>query len=82
MAQTTLRVFGKRIHIVFALPKNDVQHKFSLRRIFKPQRWKLQARKFADVQKVNDTPAVHRITRQSVRVPSQNSVGLASFYLV
>ncbi|MFH1867055.1 MAG: hypothetical protein ABIJ81_03160 [Patescibacteria group bacterium] len=64
------------------MPKYNVQHKFSLRGVFKPQGWKLQARKFFSVQKVNDTPAVHRIARQSVRVPSQNSVCLALLYFV
>ncbi|MBM3257353.1 MAG: hypothetical protein FJY98_03475 [Candidatus Liptonbacteria bacterium] len=82
MAQTTLRVFGKRIHIVFALPKYNVQHKFSLRGIFKPQRWKFERLNTPAIQEINYFPAVHRIARQSIRVPSQNSVSFAIFYLV
>ena len=30
LAQTTLGIFGKRIHIVFALPKGDIEHELSL----------------------------------------------------
>src|SRR3989338_380965 len=29
LAQSSFSIFGKRIYIVFALPKSDVQHKFS-----------------------------------------------------
>ncbi|OGZ21121.1 MAG: hypothetical protein A3C48_01935 [Candidatus Nealsonbacteria bacterium RIFCSPHIGHO2_02_FULL_38_75] len=79
MAQTTLRVFGKRIHIVFALPKSDIQHKFSLRRWFKPKLWKLQRRNTPAINKVNYLSAVNRIARQSIGVPSQNSVRLVFF---
>ncbi|HWO06997.1 MAG TPA: hypothetical protein VNM40_00225 [Candidatus Paceibacterota bacterium] len=82
MAQTTFCVFGKRIHIVFALPKDDVQHKFSLWRIFKPQRRKFERGELAGIKQVDNTPAVHRIARQSVCVPRQNSVGFALLYAI
>ncbi|MFA5813617.1 MAG: hypothetical protein WC862_03855 [Patescibacteria group bacterium] len=79
LAQTTLRVFGKRIHIVFALPKSDIQHKFSLRRWFKPKLRKLQRRNTPAINEINNLSAVHRIARQSVGVPRQNSVRPAFF---
>ncbi|OGI66688.1 hypothetical protein A2823_01205 [Candidatus Nomurabacteria bacterium RIFCSPHIGHO2_01_FULL_41_91] len=63
LAQTTLRVFGKRIHIVFALPKSDVQHKFSLRCWFKPKLRKLQRRNTPAINQIDYLSAVHRIAR-------------------
>ncbi|MBI2484616.1 hypothetical protein HYW18_00435, partial [Candidatus Uhrbacteria bacterium] len=58
------------------MPKNNIEHELTLWRILEPQRWKFQRRKTPAIQKVNDTPAVHRIARQPIRVPSQNSVCL------
>src|SRR3989338_10851966 len=37
LAQSSFSIFGKRIHIVFALPKGDVEHELSLRGIFHPK---------------------------------------------
>ncbi|OGM97906.1 MAG: hypothetical protein A2735_03025 [Candidatus Yanofskybacteria bacterium RIFCSPHIGHO2_01_FULL_41_21] len=79
LAQTTLRVFGKRIHIVFALPKSDIQHKFSLRRWLKPELREFQRCNMPAINEINDLSTIYRIARQSVRMPSQNSVRLAMF---
>ncbi|HEY4477080.1 MAG TPA: hypothetical protein VJB56_00455 [Candidatus Paceibacterota bacterium] len=79
LAQTTLRVFGKRIHIVFALPKCDIQHKFSLRRWFKPELRKFQRRNMPAINEINNLATINRIARQSIGMPSQNSVHLAMF---
>ena len=45
LAKSTLRIFGKRIYIVFALDKGHRKRKFALWRTFKPKLWELQARK-------------------------------------
>ncbi|OHA21174.1 MAG: hypothetical protein A2W52_04105 [Candidatus Taylorbacteria bacterium RIFCSPHIGHO2_02_49_25] len=77
MAQSSFRILGKRIHIVFALPKGDIEHELALRGVFAPKGRKLQARKFFAVQEEDKQSSVHRIARQSVRVPCQNSVRIA-----
>ncbi|HPA25513.1 MAG TPA: hypothetical protein PLK76_02015 [bacterium] len=80
LAQPSFRIFGKRIHIIFALPEGNVEHKFPLRSCFKPKCGKFQHCQVPAVQEINYLAAINRIARQSVGVPSQNSVGLASFY--
>src|SRR3990167_3078784 len=49
LAKPTLRVLGKRIHIVFALYKGHRKRKFALWRTFKPKLWEFEARKQSDV---------------------------------
>jgi len=80
LAQSSLCIFGKRIHIVFALPKGDIEHELSLRGIFVPKLREFEGRKSTAVQKVNYLSSVNRIARQSVGMPRQNSVRLAAFY--
>ncbi len=63
LAQTTLRVFKKRIHILFALHKSDIDHKFFLWRWFKPKLRKFQRHNTLAINKVNDFSTVHRIAR-------------------
>src|SRR3989338_7411454 len=82
LAQTSFSIFGKRIHIVFALPKGDVEHKFSLRGIFRPESWKFQYRQMPAIQKINYFSTINRIARQSIRMPSQNSVCFAALYAI
>ncbi|MDP3980892.1 MAG: hypothetical protein Q8Q33_05720 [Chlamydiota bacterium] len=79
LAQTPLGVFGKRIHIVFALPKCDIQHKFSLWRWLKPKLRKLQRHNTPAINEINYLSTVNRIARQSIGMPRQNSVRLAMF---
>ncbi|MFH1968642.1 MAG: hypothetical protein ABIJ84_04610 [bacterium] len=79
LAQTTLGVFRKRIHVVFALPKSDIQHKFSLRRWFKPKLREFQSRNTPAINEIDYLSAVHRIARQPIGVPSQNSICLVMF---
>ncbi|OGM98314.1 MAG: hypothetical protein A2915_04350 [Candidatus Yanofskybacteria bacterium RIFCSPLOWO2_01_FULL_41_34] len=56
------------------MPKSDIEHELTLGGIFIPKLWKLQARKSTCVQKINNLSTINRIARQSVRMPSQNSV--------
>ncbi|MDD4466968.1 MAG: hypothetical protein PHQ08_00760 [Candidatus Pacebacteria bacterium] len=79
MAQPSLCVFGKRIHIVFALPKGDVEHELSLSRVFIPKLRKFKRSKSTAVQEIDYLSAINRIARQSVGVPRQNSVCFAMF---
>ncbi len=52
-------VLGKIVHIVFRLPECDIQHKFALGRVLKPESRELQGRHGARVEGVNDAPAVN-----------------------
>ncbi|MBI2990334.1 MAG: hypothetical protein HYY51_04095 [Candidatus Magasanikbacteria bacterium] len=61
------------------MPKGDIEHELSLRGIFTPKLWKFEIRKSATVKQVDNFSTVHRIARQSVRMPSKNSVCFASF---
>ncbi|OGN16616.1 MAG: hypothetical protein A3C81_02520 [Candidatus Yanofskybacteria bacterium RIFCSPHIGHO2_02_FULL_46_19] len=63
LAQSSFSIFGKRIYIVFALPKSDVQHKFSLWCRFKPELHKFQCHKSTCVHKINYFSTVNRIAR-------------------
>ncbi|MDO8663947.1 MAG: hypothetical protein Q7K44_00105 [Candidatus Liptonbacteria bacterium] len=47
---STLNVLGKIIYIILALPKGNVQHEFTLWRILKPVRWKLEVFNLSCVQ--------------------------------
>ncbi|MBI2443779.1 MAG: hypothetical protein HYV42_00865 [Candidatus Magasanikbacteria bacterium] len=62
------------------MPKSDVEHELSLRRVVKPQRWKFQRRKSTYIKQVNNSSTVHGIARQTICVPRQNSIGLSFFY--
>jgi len=50
-----------------------------LRGIFTPKLWKLQVRKSTAVKQVDNLSTIHRIARQSIRMPSKNSVCIAVF---
>ncbi|OHB23206.1 MAG: hypothetical protein A2939_02210 [Parcubacteria group bacterium RIFCSPLOWO2_01_FULL_48_18] len=63
LAQTPLGVFGKRINIVFALPKGDIEHKFSLRRWLKPELREFQRRNTPAINEINDLSTINRIAR-------------------
>ncbi|MBU4369139.1 hypothetical protein KKG58_00040 [Patescibacteria group bacterium] len=80
MAQTTLRIFGKRIHIIFALPKGNVQHELALWRRFKPKLRKLQRHNTPAIYEVDNLASVHRIARYTIRVPTNDAVGFSALY--
>ena len=42
LAQTSLHVFRKVVDVIFGLPKGDLEHEFTLGRVFKPERRKLE----------------------------------------
>ncbi|MBI2463002.1 MAG: hypothetical protein HYV65_02090 [Candidatus Spechtbacteria bacterium] len=61
------------------MPKGDIEHELSLRGIFAPKLRKFQVRKSTAVKQVDNLSTVNRIARQSVGVPSKNSVCIAVF---
>src|SRR3989344_2615399 len=78
LAQSSADIFAQGINVVFALPKGDVEHKFSLTCVFCPECRKLQYRQMPAVQKINYSTAVNRIARQSVGVPTDDTVCLSA----
>ncbi|MCO5068563.1 MAG: hypothetical protein M9910_07775 [Kiritimatiellae bacterium] len=72
-------VLGEVVHVVFGLPKGNVQHELTLRRVLKPEVGELQREQLADIEQVNDAAPVDRIAGEAVRVPSQNAARLARF---
>ncbi|OJI06766.1 hypothetical protein BK004_02225 [bacterium CG10_46_32] len=63
-------IFRKVINVIFALPKGNVQHKFSLWRTLEPKRWKLEVFDFSCVQHIHDLTAINRISGETIRVPT------------
>ncbi|OGI61902.1 hypothetical protein A3G48_02315 [Candidatus Nomurabacteria bacterium RIFCSPLOWO2_12_FULL_40_42] len=72
LAKSTLCIFGKRIHIVFALPESHVEHKFPLTSVITPKSRKFQARKFSRVEEINHPTSVHRIAGETIGVPCED----------
>ncbi|MEK7501749.1 MAG: hypothetical protein AAB629_02385, partial [Patescibacteria group bacterium] len=71
----TLNILAQIIHIVFALPKGNVQHEFSLWRIFEPVSWKFQVLNFSCVQEVDNLSSVYGISGETIRLSMLDSVG-------
>src|SRR4051812_41908708 len=69
-------VYRQVVGIVFALPKGKVKHELALCCGLEPEIAKLQVEDFALVEKVNHPSAVKCVASQSIRVPSNNPVGL------
>ncbi|MCG2689367.1 hypothetical protein L6255_02925 [Candidatus Parcubacteria bacterium] len=61
------------------MPKGDIEHELSLRGVFTPKLWKFQVRKSTAVKQVDNFSSINRIARQSVGMPSKNSVCIAVF---
>src|SRR3989344_8394275 len=69
-----LDILGKIINVVFALPKGNVQHEFSLRCIFKPVGRKFQVFNLSCVQEVDNLSSIYGISGETIWVPTQNPV--------
>jgi len=67
LAQTPPCVLGKRIHIVFALSKGDIEHELTLRCTLKPKGWEFESTDTPCIEEIDNPPAVHRITGKPVR---------------
>jgi len=72
LAKSSFHIFGKRIYIVFALPKCHIQHKFPLRWIVAPKSWEFNARKFPCVEEINNLSTVHRIAGEPIGIPCKD----------
>ncbi|MEK7535708.1 MAG: hypothetical protein AAB590_01690 [Patescibacteria group bacterium] len=59
LAQSSLGVLGKRIHIVFALTKGNIEHELTLRGILHPKRRELEARKNSRIKQVDQSSPVY-----------------------
>src|SRR3989344_5919725 len=70
----TLNILGKIINIVFALPKGNVQHEFSLRSILEPVGWKFQILYLSCVQKIDNLSSVYGISGETIRIPRKYPV--------
>src|SRR3989338_4061804 len=79
LAKSSFGIFGKRIHIVFALSERHVQHKFTLRGRITPKSWKLQARKFPCVEEVDYLSTVNTISCETIRMPREDRICIALF---
>src|SRR3990167_6396816 len=82
LAQPSFRIFGKRIHIIFALPKRHIEHKLSLRSAIAPKCGKLQARKFFCVEEINNASTINTISCETIRHSMLNFVGRTFFSVV
>src|SRR3989344_1810466 len=71
---STLDILCKVVHIIFTLPKSNVEHEFSLWRIFKPECRKLQVFDFPRVQQIDNLATVNGISSKTVRMPAQNPI--------
>src|SRR3989338_2205127 len=72
LAQPSFCIFGKRIHIIFALPESHIQHELSLRSAIAPKSRKLQARKFFCIEEINYSSTINTISCETIRMPSEN----------
>ncbi len=74
--KSALRIFRKRINIVFAETKIVVKHKLSLRRVFKPRTGEFERVDFVCIEHVDDPSAVHAVAGKAVGMPCKNSISL------
>jgi hypothetical protein len=71
-------VLAQVVHVILGLPERDIEHEFPLRRVLEPEGRELERRKLANVESINNPPAVHRVARQPVRVPCEDARRLAA----
>ena len=78
LPDAALYVLGQIVHVVFRLPKGNVQHELALGRVLKPERGELQSQELAGVHGIDDPATVNRVAGQSVGMPGQNPLSLAA----
>src|SRR3989344_1141796 len=71
LADTAIDIFYQIIRVIFGLTERHLQHEFPLRSWLKPKCRKAQRNNFFGIHEIDDAPAVHAVSRQSVRVPRQ-----------
>src|SRR3989339_859124 len=69
LAKSPLRIFGKRIHIVFALSKGDIEHELTLWRTLKPECREFESTYTPCIEEIDNFSAVHTIASQSIGIP-------------
>ncbi len=79
LADAAPHIFREVFDIILRLAERNVEHELALRRVLKPSRGEFQGGERARVEVVDQAPAIHRIPRQAVGVPSQNRLRLAPF---
>ena len=62
LAESSFCILGKRIHIVFALSKGDIEHELSLRGTLKPERREFESTYTPSIEEIDDLAAVHTIS--------------------
>ena len=81
-SMSTLYILCEIVHIVFALPKRDVEPNLSWRCRLQPELHKFQYHKSTCIYKVNYFSTVNRIARQSIRLSMLDFVGRIFFPVV
>ncbi len=63
LPQTPLHILREIIHILFGLPKSDIEHEFALWRGIKPKRWEFERGELSRVREIDYTPSIDTIAR-------------------
>src|SRR3990167_4839492 len=82
LAKPTLYIFNEIIRKILALSERHLQHELPLRSWLKPKLRKAQRSNSVDVHKVNNFTAINRISGETIRVPSEDSICFASLYRI
>ncbi|OGJ08183.1 hypothetical protein A2443_00555 [Candidatus Nomurabacteria bacterium RIFOXYC2_FULL_43_16] len=61
------------------MTESDVQHELPLRSGLKPKTGKFQAEQFIRIKQIYYSSSVHRIARQAIRMPRENTICFALF---
>src|SRR3989344_2815970 len=77
LADTAIDILNEIIAVILGLTERHLQHKFPLRSWLKPKCRKAQRNNFFGIHEIDDAPAINAISRQSVRMPRENTYALA-----